>query len=363
MRRWSFLALVLAALAAPAGGAAQESLEAVCAQVPVGALGAHEACVAAGQAATSAQPVLGALIGGGNPTLGTAGAPGFRLGIIPRVTVGARANFVPVRLPDVLAQQVPGQLGALTRRFGVLAPALMGDAAIGITEGFNVAPGLGGIGGLSLLGSASVLPFRTFGVDGFDRERADIAWGIGGRLHLLRESFVAPGVSLSLMRRSLGAVGFGDVCPQGVQPFPVPGTAPPQEITVCVGPGDVGEFRFDLTDLSTRLVASKTLLGLGGTVGLGHDRFRSTIDFGFRGREAVPGTNVTPAFRSTDHELSVSRWTVFGNLSYSLLVATLGLEAGWQQGTPPITGFRDIGSEFDPRGGAWYTSLGARLSL
>jgi hypothetical protein len=352
-------AFALTTLSVPA--MAQHSLEATCDRAEIQLLDAREACLAAVQAALSAQPTLGILIAGGNPTIGGAGAAGFRLGLIPRVSAGVRLNVVPVRLPGILAEQVTGQVGAITRRYGAPAPALTGDVAVSLSPGMNVAPGIGGIGALSLLGSATFIPFQLLGAGGF--ERSDLAFGLGARVHLLRESFVAPGVSASLMRKQMNQVAFGNVCPHPHASVQVPGTSPPQQVSACPAPGDAGEFAVDLVDWSTRLVASKSLFGFGAAVGLGHDRYRSDLDFGFRAREPIPGTQTTPIFRVADERLNTSRWTVFGNLAFSLLVASIGVEAGWQQGTPPISGFRNIGSDFDPRGGTWYGSLGTRLAL
>lgn len=339
---------------------AQHTLEASCERPEVIALDAVESCLAAVQAVVSAQPTLGILIAGGNPTIGGAGPAGFRLGIVPRVSAGIRLNVVPVRLPDILAEQIPGQVGDLTRRFGAPAPALTGDVAIAVTPGMSIAPGLGGIGALSVLGSATYLPFHLLASEGFDR--SDLAYGIGARVHLLSESFVAPGVSLSIMRKRMNEVSFGDVCPETPVTVPVPGSSPPQQVSACAGDGDAGEFRVDLVDWSGRLVASKSLFGLGAAVGIGHDRYSSDVGIGYRSPEPIPGTPTTPIFRTADG-LSSSRYTVFGNLAFSLLVAAVGVEAGWQQGTAPISGFRDIGSDFDPRNGTWYGSVGVRLSL
>jgi hypothetical protein len=342
--------------------AAQQGLEAHCDAPEVHHLGAYEACVAAAQAVVSAQPALGILIAGGNPTIGTAGPAGLRLGIVPRISAGARVNVVAVRLPDILAEQIPGQAGAITRRFGVPAPALGGDVSLTLTDGFDLAPGIGGLGAVSLLGGATYLPFSLLGVEGFEREH--LAVGIGGRVHVLRESFVAPGVSLSVMHRWMGTVAFGDVCPAGAVPISTTAVNGAQRETgTCPGPGNPGEFSFDLTGWSGRLVASKRFLGLGFTAGLGHDRFGSDLDFGFRGDDPLPGASAAPVVRVTDERLDSSRWSVLANLSYTLLVGTIGLEAGWQQGNPPIRGFRDLQGDFDPRGGTWFGSLGARISL
>jgi hypothetical protein len=354
-----FASLLSFAVALPV--TAQSDLERICATPEIELLGARDACVVTSQAVASAQPLVGLLIAGGNPTIGTSGVDGLRLGFLPRVSAGARLNLVSIRLPDILVDQAPGQIADLTRRFGTPVPAVMGDASLMITRGVSVAPGLRGIGAISLLGSASYLPFRISGVDGFDRDRPSV--GFGARVNLMEESFVAPGVSASLMYRRLPTVHFGQICPQGfVSVVETEGT-PRRQMGACPGAGDIGEFSFGITDWSGRLVVSKRLLGVGAVAGIGRDRYESNLDFGFRSAREIPGTGTAAAIRFLDNEFGTTRYSVFANLSYSLLVGMIAVEAGWQQGAPPITGFRNLGSEFDPRGGTWFGGLGARLAL
>ncbi|MEX2583518.1 MAG: hypothetical protein WD766_09595 [Gemmatimonadota bacterium] len=339
--------------------AQDRTLESFCSGAEIEFLGAEASCIATAQAVTATQPLLGILIAGGNPTLGTAGSAGLRLGLLPRSSAGVRLNVIGVRVPDILAEQIGGEAGDLSRRLGVPVPAVTGDLSIGVFSGIDLAPGLGGIGRLSVLGSLTALPFALLDSDGFDG--ADIAYGVGARLHLLDESFIAPGVSFSVVRRTLPQVAFGDVCPSGLTAFA--GAGGDTEVGACTSAGDRGEFSFDLTDWSTRLVASKRLLGLGATVGIGHDSNDSDVGFGFRGSEPVQGSQVTPAFRISGVDLDSTRWTAFGNLSFSILVASVAAEAGWVQGDEPIGSFEELGSDFDPREGSWYGSLGVRLSL
>jgi len=239
-------------------------------------------------------------------------------------------------------------------QFGVPAPALAIDGAVGVFAGIGVAPGLGGIGSVDVLVSGSWLPFRAFGTEGFDAESPDLAWGVGARLGLLRESFATPGVAVSLMRRSLGNVAFGDVCRGQEFVFPMP----PDE-SECVGPGDTGEFSFDLTNWSTRAVVGKRLLGVGLAGGVGYDRYSSDIAYGFRYADTAP--NTSRIVRPVPVSVSSSRWSAFGNVSYQFLLASLALEAGWQQGGSPIPGFQ--GGNFDPGGGAFFGSAGLRLAF
>jgi hypothetical protein len=278
--------------------------------------------------------------------------------VIPRVSAGVRLNVVPVELPDIVADQIPGQGGSFTERYGAVVPAFAADFSLGLTGGHDITPGIGGIGGLTLIGSASYLPFEMF-TDDFDE--ADLAYGIGGRLQLLRESFVAPALAMSVMRRHLGTVTFGDICPAGLTST---SAASPEntEVGGCPSSGDPGEIGFDLTSWSGRATVSKHLLGIGGLLGVGFDSYDSDLDFGFRG-ESIGGTGVAPGFRVHDEKLESTRWTFFGNLSYTLLVASLTLEGGWQQGDAPIDGFDDLDSNFDPEDGVLFGSIGFRIAL
>jgi hypothetical protein len=349
--------LLLTGLGTPVLAQNSASLEAICEDAIVASAGAEEECLATAQAVVSAQSALGILIAGGNPTPGGAEVAGLGLGLARRASVGLRVNIVSVALPDIVAQHVPDELNFVDS-FGAAVPALSADLSVRLLPGWELAPGVAGLGGLSLLATGTYLPFEMFS-DEF--EEGNLAYGVGGRLHLLSESFVAPAVSLSLMWRRLPDLEFGDVCPAGT--VPIAGeTSEGVEVGACAGGGDPGEIAFDLTDLSGRAVVSKQLLGLGGAFGMGFDRFESDLDFGFRGSE-MTGTGSAPTFRVDDREIESTRWTVFGSLSYTVVVATFSLEAGWQQGKPPITGFSDLGGDFDPENGTWYGSLGARLSL
>lgn len=356
------LSLLLAApalLAEPA--AAQErSPAAFCAGVP-DQQDFRSNCFTVAQAMESAQPQLGILIASGNPTLGAAGAGGLRLGVLPRVGASLRANVVFVRLPDLLLSGSE-EARRLNEALGIPAPALGGDLSLGVFPGFSAAPTVGGIGAVDLLGSATWLPLRELDVDGFTEGSGSLAYGFGARVGLLRESFTAPGVSVSLMYRRLGEIRYGDVCRGSEQPDP---TAP--DLFVCeeVGGerGDAGELSFDLRNWSARAAVGKRLLGLGLTAGVGYDRFDSEIGFAARGPEGgVAGITASRFARAEDLRLDSDRWSAFADLSYTFLVATMALEAGWMQGDAPIDGFPST-SDFDPRAGTWFGSLGVRVGL
>ena len=343
------MALVAAAALVAAPLAAQNDLETVC-QTEVPAV-FSDRCFAVAQAVDAAQPQLGILMAGGNPTLGTASTGGVRLGVIPRVSLTARVNVVAARLPDI--RELQDDESAVTEQFSVPAPAVGANLSVGLTQGFNLAPMLGGFGAIDLLGSVSVLPLSL--VDDFGDNA--FSWGAGARVGLLRESFVTPGVSVSVMYRDLGDVSFGNVC-TGTETASVLAPTNPNRRT-CVGDGDFGEIAFGLQNVSARAAVSKRLLGLGLTAGVGYDQFDTDADFAFSAIETDGGREL---FRFSDVAVDNDRWSAFLDASFTLLVASLVAEVGWMQGAEAITGFPEA-SDFDPREGTWFGSLGARISL
>lgn len=340
-------AVALALTALPLGAQQPSELGDQCGQVADDS--ARDVCYMVAQAVHSAQPQFGMLIANGNPTLGTAATGGLRLGAIPRVSATARVNAVFVRIPDILDEG--GFARDVITAAGIPIPALSGDVSVGVFPGFTVTPLVTGIGAVDLIGSATWLPFSAIASEGFADENPNFAFGVGGRLGLLRESFLTPAASVSVVRHSLGRSQFGDICPGE--------TVVEEGARLCAGGGDPGEFAFDLTNWSTRALVSKRLLGLGATLGVGWDRLSSDLDFGYReGAEA--GARV---HRFDRMNLNETRMSVFGNLSYTLLIGTLGIEGGWIEGGEPIEGFAGRESEFDPRRRSYFANLGLRIAL
>jgi hypothetical protein len=359
MKRWMILAALAAFCVSPAA-AQQSGLGELCGAPEIPAA-AREHCLVVAQAAESAQPQLGILVAGGNPTLGTAGAGGLRLGVLPRVSATGKVNFVMVRLPDVLTEGSGRVSQQLNRTVGIPAPALSATGTVGVYPGVSVLPGVGGIGAIDLMGTATWLPLRLVGVEGVGEGTSSTAFGGGVRLGLLRESFLVPGVSASLMYRRLGTIEYGDVCPAPAQSQTQQRGGATIEYGSCPAGGDPGEFSFDLSNWSTRFAASKRLFGLGVAGGVGYDRFSSDLGFGFR---APPGSGQQDYFaRIQDADLGTGRWSAFVNGSFSLLVATLAVEAGWMQGGDAISGFQGTGNPFNPGRGTFFGSVGGRLAL
>jgi hypothetical protein len=353
MKRITLATLALGLAAAPA--VAQESLAAPCGN-PGLPQTAQETCYAVAQAAVSAQPQLGILIASGNPTLGTASTGGIHLGILPRASLSVRVNGVFVRLPEIIASQAGGSTKALNDRLGVPAPALGANASIGVFPGVSVAPTIGGVGAIDLVGSATWLPLRI-GSKRFGG--SSTSYGGGVRVGLLRESFTTPGISITETYRKLGTVDFGSVCTGGESPAG-PSTS------FCTGGGNPGEIHFDLTNWSTRAAISKRLLGLGLTGGIGYDRFSSDVSYAVRYDDPTApatGNGSTRIYRPAGSKLTSSRLSAFADGSLTILVGTLAAEAGWMRGGDPIAGYQQGSGGFDPKKGTFFGSVGFRLSL
>lgn len=340
-------ALAAALVVAAAPLAAQNDINTVCNEF--GANGqARARCAAVAQAVDAAQPQLGILLAGGNPVLGTASTGGIRLGLIPRFSVTGRVNVVAARLPDI-REISDGDEGVNVDEFAVPAPAVGANVSLGLTNGFSVAPMIGGFGAIDVLGSVTVLPLSLAGDDFGDNA---FSWGAGARVALMRESFITPGVSVSVMYRDLGEVSFGDVC-EGSEV----GTG--GNTSTCAGGGDFGEISFGLSNVSARAAVSKRLLGLGLTAGVGYDKFNTDADFAFRS-PVIAGTE--RIYRFEDVEVDNDRWSAFLDGSFTLLFGSIVGEVGWMQGADPITGFPST-SDFDAKEGTWFASAGLRLSL
>ena len=356
MRKSLLVMLAALPLAAPAWG--QSTINGFCSGLPQGDY--QQSCFTVGQAVESAQPQLGILVASGNPTLGTASTGGMHLGVLPKVSASARVNLVFIHLPDLLVAN--SSASGLNRSVGIPAPALGGNVSVGIFPGLSLAPTVGGIGSIDVLGSFTWLPFNAFGVKGFQEQKEKPAWGFGARVGLLKESFTMPGASVSVMWQRLNRAGFGNICRgEAVADATLGANGYRCLETTSTEPADAGEFAFDLNDLSVRAAVGKRLLGMGLTAGLGWDRYNSELGLGVRGPQAPAGVG-TPFYRVQGVTVKNDRWSAFADLSYTLLVGTLALEGGWQQGDQPITGF-PAGSDFDPKSGDLLRQRGSAAGL
>lgn len=354
LRRAAVAAALLAGLSqAPPAAAQAFGPAAPCGRGDLPA-GARETCLSVAQAVASVQPQLGILLAGGNPTLGSASTAGLRLGVAPGSGATGKVSFVPIRMPDVLE--------GLQEQRTIPAPAVSGTLSLNLFRGTDLAPTVGGIGSVDLLGSVVWIPLRALDISSFRLESSEFSYGLGARVGVLRESFTLPGASVSVMYRRFNEVGYGSVCRA-----PVTGTGGSGEgyrfsSGVCGGGGDPGEFLLDLTALSGRGVVGKQIGQLGLAAGVGLDRYESDLGIGFRAPEGTLEGSLGYVARAADLDLVSERLSAFGNATFTTLVTTFALEVGWMEGGEPLPGY-PAGNEFDPARGILFGSVGVRLSF
>lgn len=218
-------------------------------------LGGGDACQKVVDLYTYLTPQLGLLVTGGNATLGQGGT----LGGLGHFTIGIRGNVLRASIPDVQATGVsagaPQQSSYATN--DQLAPMPVLDASFGIFKGISL--GVTRVGGLDLLLSAQYLPEFSNGTVDVTVPDGPFKFGVGGRLGILEESLLVPGVSVTVFRRDLPTV---------------------------TAVGTTGDDSVALRGLSVkttawRVVASKSLLLFGIAAGGGQDIYdvQGAVDY------------------------------------------------------------------------------------
>jgi len=283
---------------------------------------AQDYCIRVVEAVEILQPRVGMAMTGGNPVQGTASTLGLRLGALPRIGLGLRATAVRTELPPI------AEVGA-SQELNFFLPALAADASVGLFSGFSLAPTVGGVGALDLLGSVALVPVPEG--EGF-ADASPSSWSVGARLGILNESFTVPGLSVSGSYRRVGDMVYGD-----------PAFA-----------DEDAYFAFtDASVLSLRAAVGKRLLMLGATAGVGWDRSSASVDM----RVSNPGGGIE---QLQNEDLQTDRLTYFGNLSMTFVILHLVAEAGWQEGGESFAGA--LSPELLEQG-SLYGGLSIRLTL
>ena len=288
---------------------------------------AQDACQKAVDLFQYLAPQLGAVLAGASATQGLSGT----LGGLGHFSVGIRGNLMQASIPEV-DRVVPATLGAeqstytLSNRFIGLPT---GDVAIGLFKGLPL--GLSHAGGIDLLLSAAYLPsYNNNSVD----VSVSSSWklGYGVKIGILQEGALVPGVSLSILTRGLPVV------------------------TIV---GSSGQDRLELDSIrvnarSWRLVAGKSLLFVGGAVGIGGDTYTSdaTLNVTIAPRPASEGGTTGPIFLTQ----KITRTNLFASAWIKVLVMRIVGELGRVSGGDIATYNAFSGTQAaDPRS---YGSIG-----
>ena len=289
---------------------------------------AQDACQKAIDLFKYTAPQLGAVLAGGSATQGITGT----LGGLGHFSIGLRGNALRASLPEV-DRVVPSTRGAQSSSYSLdnkPAGFVTGDLALGIFRGLPL--GLTNVGGLDLLVSASYVPNYTRGA--FDVTLPGGAWklGYGGKLGLVQETALIPGVSISFLERELPRVDIAGVS---------------------------GEDMLFLDSLqvrsrSWRAVAGKSLLFLGVGGGFGQDTYNSNaaIRVSVAPRPTSEGGSGGPIMLTQ----KLKRNNVFGTVWFTSQVLRIVAEIGRVSG-----GTVDTFNQFDgpqPADNRTYGSIG-----
>ncbi|HMJ58947.1 MAG TPA: hypothetical protein VK467_07410 [Gemmatimonadales bacterium] len=313
MQSYAHSLLVLTVIALPA--AAQEpQCQNINAQ-------AQAACNTMVDATKAFHPLAGMILSGGNPVLGSAGT----LGGFGHVSATIRINAIKASLPnpDSAAQNpVPSS-------FDGYLPAPVIEAAIGLYRGQG-----GGLLSIDGLASAVLLPatrVQGMSVDPDAPKIGDVALGLGYgvRIGLLRGAFPVPSVSVSVMKRHVPRVQFGDVAG-----------------------GDPADFATDFDAVNWRATAGMRVLFVDVAAGVGIDHYTSAATIHY-----------TDGF--TTHtvtlDLANTREVLFANAGLTMGLVKLVAELGYQTGTDQS--FATTFSDFDPKAGHVFWGAGLRINF
>lgn len=284
----------------------------------------RQTCDAAVDLTRAYHPIAGLLISGGNPLLGSAAS----MGGLGKFAVSFRANGAHIVVPDLA---VDGS-NNVAQSDELFAPAPLLEGAIGLFKGLP-----NGMLSLDFLGSAQLVPNEKLVSDirvDPDAPRVgpvSLGLGYGGRLGLFGGSGVLPGVSVSVMRRSIPRVGFGDL-----------------------GAGDDIAADVNLTATNIRVVASKRWAVLTLAAGAGWSRYTGDAVASFRGAPAG-------APQTIGLHLDQSRKVIFADAGFDFRFVRIVGEIGHQSGRDQnlITNFQG----FDDTKGTTFYSAGLRFGF
>jgi hypothetical protein len=271
---------------------------------------------------------LGTWVAGGNPTLGQGGT----LGGGGHISIGVRANVMKSTIPSVDEIQVqagpPVSSNIPSKDKWVGLPAA--DVAIGVFKGIPV--GLTYVGGIDALVNVAYLPSYTQHSLHVGAQTGKWKLGFGGRLGILQESLLLPGVGVSYMVRDL----------------------PTAELSGSDNSGNVVSVSdYRIRTKQWRVTASKKFLFLGVAAGIGQDKYDS------KARLTYNVDGITPSSPIALH-ISPTRTNMFADVSFNLLLAHFVAEIGRVTGGD-VTTFNTFSTNASASRN--YGSLGIRIGL
>jgi hypothetical protein len=281
-------------------------------------------------------PQLGTALAGGNATLGQGGG----LGGPGHFSIGLRVNAVKGSLPQFTNSTTPSVTGAVRTTYTTkdqIMPMPVADLAVGIFGGIPL--GLTNVGAIDAIVSASYLPSVSGNSVDVKVPSGSLKLGFGGRLGILQESLLVPGLSVSYLQRDLPTV----------------------DVTSNFSGDTLQVNGLKVKTKAYRVVASKSFLFVGLAIGAGRDKYSSAASI----RASVAPRTLPPTPRQTAGPIALSqdltRTNVFADLSFNLPLFKIVGEIGQVSGGTVNT-FNSF-SEYAADASRIYGSVGLRLGF
>lgn len=295
---------------------------------------ALDACRKAIDLSNFVAPQFAAALVGGNTTIGQAGA----LGGFGKFSVSVRSTHVMGEFPIIGAQgfNTGGAQKSTYSTASVQVPALSVDGALGLFRGLPV--GDTHVGGLDALVSATYMSSTSAGGVAATLEGSNTNFGFGGRVGIIEETSILPGVAVSYLKRDMPrfAVTSGSTV----------------AATATTAPGTLAANSLLVTTTSYRLTAGKQLGFLGVSGGYGQDKFNAT---------SLATATVNGGTANGTVVSGMTRNNLFVGASVSVAVFRFIGEYGMATGGTPTATLNDLGAAGD-KARSYYT-LGVKITF
>lgn len=233
---------------------------------------------------------LGTLVAGGNAVLGQGGT----LGGLGHISAELRANAMRASIPDVAAAGVtvgaPRRSEYRVRERWVGVPQV--DVSLGLFKGFPA--GVTYVGGVDAIVSAAFVPDVNSGSVHITTPDASLKLGYGGRLGIMSETALTPGISVTYLQRDLPRTTIA---------------------AAASGSNSIVVQDLEVRTKSWRAVASKSFVVFGLAAGIGQDTYESssvlTYDVQGFNPERTLGISAEPKRTNMFVDLSITPFPFF----------------------------------------------------
>jgi hypothetical protein len=285
----------------------------------------YNVCNAAIDGTVLFHPVVGMLVSGGNPEIGTART----LGGLPHFSITLRVNGSQVVPPSL---SYDGSSTTVPAGNQLFAPLPQVDAAVGLFGGLP-----SGLLAIDALISAQLLPTNQFQNVTLDPNATRIGevglgLGFGGRVGVLHGGGPIPAVSVSAMYRNIPTITYGNVAA-----------------------GDQFQYSVDLHAVNLRAMGGYNLGLVSVAAGLGWNSYTGSANTSFR--DPLTNTVQPPIAISLDQK----RTMAFGDAALNMGVVKLAAEAGWQFGKSEQ--FATTFEQNNPSDSRFFANFGLRFGF